>query len=117
MGILLPIPFFRRILCYPPRLELVLCQAKKKTCSPIFILACSSSDFIHICTWSCQVMTPILSSVLRRYHISSKCVMSHPHSSVFPPYLIHICLWSAKSILCFMTISYFIHMCYVPSPF
>ena len=34
MGILLPIPFFRRILCYPPRLELVLCQAKKKDLFP-----------------------------------------------------------------------------------
>ena len=29
--------------------------------------------------------------VLWRYHISSTFVMSHPHYSLFPTYLIHIC--------------------------
>ena len=41
MGILLPVLFFRSVVCFPPHLELVLCQVKKRLVPPIPILACS----------------------------------------------------------------------------
>jgi len=83
LGILLLVPFFRRVFCYRPRLEAVLCRVKIRLVSPIPNLACSSPYFVHNFWQSCQDIRPRRPSVLGQYHILSTLVFC-PHFSLFP---------------------------------